>query len=272
MDEDAAPPTTPYSASFEKPAAAYDRFVGRYSGQLARAMVAKLGLGRGRSVLDVGCGPGALTAVVAETVGAESTAAVEPSEPFAAACRERVPGADVHVASAEALPFADESFDFTLSQLVVNFLPQPLTGLREMGRVTKPGGTVAGSVWDYSGEMTMLRAFWDTAVELDLDRAWAFDEATRFPGCTPHHLPNLWAAAGLRDATADEIVVTAHYDDFEDLWAPFTTGVGPAGEYCASLPEADRETLAQAFHRRLGSPAGPFELSARAWLAVGTRP
>ena len=271
MDGDAAQPGAPYSASFDKPAAAYDRFVGRYSEQLARALVAKLEIEPGRRVLDVGCGPGALTAVLAEIVGAEATAAVEPSEPFAAACRERVPGADVRVAAAEALPFGDESFDLTLSQLVVNFLPQPLAGLREMGRVTKPGGTVAASVWDYAGEMTMLRAFWDSAIELDLDRAWAFDEAKRFQGCTPHHLPNLWAAAGFRDARAGEIVVSAHYDDFADLWAPFTAGVGPAGEYCATLSERDRDALARALHRRLGSPEGPFDLSARAWMVAGTR-
>jgi ubiquinone/menaquinone biosynthesis C-methylase UbiE len=154
-------------AWFEKPAEGYDRFVGRYASALGRETLARVGLSKGSSALDVGCGPGALTSVLAESLGAEHVAAVDPSEPFVRACAERVPEADVRVASAEVLPFDDESFDTTLSQLVVNFLPDAPAGLREMRRVTRPGGLVGASVWDYAGEMTMLQAYWDAAVELD---------------------------------------------------------------------------------------------------------
>ena len=261
-----------HSASFQKPAEVYDRFVGRYGRALAEATLERLTVAPGWRVLDVGCGPGPLTAVLAEVVGGESVGAVDPSEPFARACSERVPGADVRVASAEKLPFTDGSFDATLSQLVLNFLADAPAGLREMRRVTREGGEIAASVWDYAGEMTMLRAFWDAAVELDPGRAESQDEGIRMPYCEPAALARLFNEAGLIEVSTDAIVVRAGYEDFEDLWAPFTAGVGPAGAYCASLPDAEREALKNSYRGRLGSPDGPFELSARAWLARGRVP
>ena len=258
------------AASFRKPAEAYDRFVGRYGNALARGLVEWCGLGPGRRVLDVGCGPGALTGVLADRVGPDRVAAVEPSEPFARACRERVPGADVRVAAAEPLPFADASFDATLSQLVLNFLPDAPAALREMRRVTRPGGLIAASVWDYAGEMTMLRAFWDAAVDVDPEGAGPLDEGRRMPHCRPGELAELWTQAGLAGVTGDALVVRAAYEDFEDFWEPFTRGVGPAGAYCASLDETTRQRIRESCHRRLGCPEGPFELTARAWAVRGT--
>ena len=137
--------------------AAYDGHVGRYGTELARGLLGLAGLGGGDRVLDVGCGTGLLTAVVAAEVGADRVAAVDPSEAFVEACRQRVPGADVRVAAAEALPFEDGTFDCALSQLVVNFMGDAVAGVGEMRRVTRPGGTVAACVWDYAGEMTLLR-------------------------------------------------------------------------------------------------------------------
>ena len=260
------------SASFEKPAEAYDRFVGRYGRALGQATVERVPLAQASRVLDVGCGPGPLTAVVAEVVGAANVAAVDPSEQFARACRERVPGADVRVAPAEELPFEDDSFDAVLSQLVVNFLSDPPAGVREMRRVTRPGGAVAATVWDYTGEMTMLRAFWDAAVEVDPDGAGPLDEGRRMAHHKPGPLAALWSEAGLADVDTDAVVVRAAYEDFDDLWVPFTAGVGPAGAYCAGLPSDLRERLRAAYHRNVGSPDGPFELSARAWLVRGVEP
>jgi SAM-dependent methyltransferase len=260
------------SSSFEKPAAAYDGFVGRYSHSLALALVEQVRPEPGWRALDVGCGPGGLSAVLADLLGAGNVAAADPSEQFARACAERVPGADVRTASAEELPYPDDAFDATLSQLVVNFIPNAQAGLAEMRRVTRTGGTIAGSVWDYAGEMTMLRAFWDAAVEVDPAGATPLDEGTRMPFCDPDALAGLWTAAGLHDVATGAIVARAAYDDFEDLWTPFTTGVGPAGAYCASLPEAEREELRATYHLRLGSPDGAFELSARAWMVRGSVP
>jgi SAM-dependent methyltransferase len=260
------------SASFQKPAEAYDRFIGRYGPQLAAALLDRIDPEPGWKVLDVGSGPGPLTAALADALGAGSVAAVEPSEPFARACRKRVPGADVRVASAEELPFQDDSFHATVSQLVVNFLPDAPAALREMRRVTRPGGLIAGSVWDYAGEMTMLRAFWDAARDIDEDTATRLDEGRRMPYSRPDDLMRLWSDAGLAGVTTEGITATAGYADFEDLWGPFTLGVGPAGSYCASLSEPKRETLKDRFRSRLGSPEGSFELAARAWLVRGGVP
>ncbi|HEX8066481.1 MAG TPA: methyltransferase domain-containing protein [Thermoleophilaceae bacterium] len=260
------------AASFRTSADAYDRHVGRYGRSLARGLIETAGLPGDARVLDVGCGPGALTMALAEVVGPARVAAVEPSEPFAAACRARVPGADVRVATAERIPFDDDSFDATLSQLVVNFLPDAAAGAAEMRRVTRPGGTVCACVWDYADGMTLLRAFWDAAVALDPERAAPLDEGRRMPHCRPGELERLWVEAGLLEVTVGPVVAVAAYDGFEDLWEPLPLGVGPSGAYCAALSEAGRDALREELRRRLGSPAGPFELSARAWAVRGTVP
>ncbi len=256
--------------SFRVSADAYDRFVGRYSAQLADALIDFAGIEPDAQVLDVGCGPGALTGRLAQRVGAANVRAADPSEPFADACRERHPGVEVVVASAEALPFADGAFDTVLSQLVVNFMGDAQAGVREMARVARPGGLVASCVWDYAGEMTLLRAFWDAAREIAPERAAAVDEGDVMRWCGEGELARLWGAAGLRDVRAGALTVSASYAGFEDLWAPLPTGVGPAGAFCKAL-DADRQAaLHGALRRRLGVGDAPFELTARAWAAAGT--
>jgi SAM-dependent methyltransferase len=245
---------------FSGSAAAYDRFVGRYSPHLAAAFCDTAGIAAGQRALDVGCGSGALLAELARRVGAENVTGIDPSESFVEAARARVPGAHVLVGSAESLPFADDEFDATLSQLVVNFLDDPARGLREMARVTKTGGVVAGCVWDYRGEMTMLRTFWDAARALDPGAA---DEGAVMRFATPEELGALWGDAGLKDVAVGPI---------DDLWAPLLTGVGPAGAYTAALEPEAQAALRDELARRLGNPGGPFTLSARAWCAVGSVP
>jgi ubiquinone/menaquinone biosynthesis C-methylase UbiE len=153
---------------------AYDAFMGRYADRLAPLLIAYADVQAGERALDVGCGPGSLTEALGELVGPEHVAAVDPSEPFAAATADRVPAADVRVGAAESLPWPDDAFDVALSQLVVNFMSDADAGLAEMRRVVRPGGTVASCTWDYSGGMTMLRIFWDAALALD---PGAWDEA-----------------------------------------------------------------------------------------------
>src|ERR671924_1975593 len=148
---------------FTGPAEVYDRFVGRYSPALAAAMCEAAKIRAGQRALDVGCGSGALVAALAERLGAGNVAGIDPSEPFVEATRARVPGTRIVVGSAESLPFEDGEFDVTLSQLVVNFLADPEQGLREMTRVTRSGGGVAGCVWDYGGGVTMPPALWGAA-------------------------------------------------------------------------------------------------------------
>ena len=173
------------------------------------------------------------------------------------------------MATAAALPFADHAFDATLSQLVVNFMGDPREGVREMARVVRPGGVVASCVWDYAGEMTLLRAFWDAAREVDRERAAAADEGVVMRWCAEGELADLWRDAGLRDVRFDELVVRAGYADFEDLWSPLPSGVAPSGAFCKSLDGEGRAALHDAYRSRLGVGEGPFELTARAWAVAG---
>jgi SAM-dependent methyltransferase len=249
---------------------AYDRFVGRYSARLAEELIAFAEIRPGMRVLDVGCGPGALASALASRLGAENVFAVDPSEPFAEACRVRVPGVAVAVAPAEELPFGDRSFDATLSQLVVNFMANAEAGVGEMARVTRPGGIVASCVWDYGGEMRLLRAFWDAAHEVAPERAAAADEAAVMKWSGEGELRALWESVGLSDVRSGALSVRAAYSGFEDLWSPLPTGIGPAGAFCASLDDHARAALRVAYQRRLGVDEKPFELTARAWAVAGT--
>ena len=254
---------------FRVQAAAYDRHVGRYGAPLAAGFSEFAGVLPGMRALDVGCRPGALTAELARRLGAANVVGAEPSEPFAAACRARVPGIELVEAGAEALPLPDGSFDMTLSQLVVNFLADPPAGVREMARVTRSGGIVAACVWDYAGDMQLLRAFWDAAREVSPERAATLDEGTAMRWCRDGELGELLQDAGLRNVRTGALRVRARYEDFEDLWAPFTDGVGPSGAFCVALADAGRGVLHDALRGRLGAGDEPFELSARAWVAAG---
>jgi SAM-dependent methyltransferase len=254
---------------FQASAEAYDRFVGRYGAQLADALIEFAGVAPGMRALDVGCGPGALTGALVQRLGAESVRAADPSEPFVEACRKRFPGVEVVVARAEALPYSDDEFDAAISQLVVNFMADAEEGVAEMARVTRSGGLIASAVWDYAGEMTLLRAFWDSAREIDPEGATA-DEGAVMRWCGEGDLAELWQGAGLVDVRFGALTARAAYEGFEDLWWPLPTGVGPAGAYCKSLDDEGRAALHDAFRRRLGVGDEPFELSARAWAAAGT--
>jgi len=248
----------------------YDRFMGRYGDALGRALADEAGVGRGARALDVGAGTGKLTRVLAERLGEENVAAVDPSEPFVAALRSRFPAADVSPATAEELPFPDDSFDGVFAQLVVNFMRDPERGVAEMRRVARHGGIVAGAVWDYRGRMTVLRTFWEAAAAIDERGAEARDERTRMRFGNPEEILELWQGTGL-DVRGGEIVVSASYEDFDDLWDPFLAAVGPAGDFVVSLEPEAQEALREEYRQRLGAPEGPFELEARAWYAVGTK-
>jgi len=248
---------------FHVQAKAYDRFVGRYSPQLAAALCDFAGIENGRRALDVGAGPGALTAELSRRVGAANVVAVEPSEPFAHACRARVPGVEVVEAGAEAIPLPNDAFDATLSQLVLNFLPDARPALREMSRVTRAGGVIAACVWDYSGEMEMLRAFWDEAIALDPD---APDER-HMPLSRRGDLVRAWREQGLDPVEDTSLAIEQSFASFDDYWQPFLLGQGPAGVYATSLPEPRRDALRSRLCTRRGY--GGFTLTARAWAVRG---
>ena len=250
-------------SSFFTGADAYDRFMGRYSVPLAPRFADLAGVTAGLDVLDVGCGPGALTGELIARVGTDHVVAVDPSAPFVDAARDRFPGVDVRLASAESLPFADDAFDVSLAQLVVHFMTDPLAGLREMARVTRPGGLVAACVWDHAGGRGPLSPLWRVAAELD---GGVIDESAR-AGSREGDLARLFDDAGLGDVETGELAVEVVHPTFDAWWEPYELGVGPAGAYVSGLPPERRDALREACRRSLPEP--PFTITAVAWTARG---
>jgi SAM-dependent methyltransferase len=248
--------------SFDVSAEAYARFMGRYSEPLAVQFADLAGVGRGQWALDVGSGPGALTAELVRRLGADAVCAVDPSASFAAAVRERLPGVDVRLSAAEQLPFPNAMFDAALAQLVVHFMADPVAGLCEMSRVTRPGGTVAACVWDHAGDRGPLSVFWRAVRELDP----AANDESGLAGAREGHLATLFAQAGFSGVRASVLTVRVRYASIAEWWEPYTLGVGPAGTYVASLSPPHAAALREQCQRLL--PAGPITVDATAWAAT----
>jgi SAM-dependent methyltransferase len=248
---------------FAVSAQAYDSFMGRYSVPLASNFADFARIVDQSRVLDVGSGPGALTAELAKRLGTAAVSAVDPSDSFIAAAQERFPEVEVRKASAENLPFEDRTFDASLAQLVVHFMTDPVAGLGEMRRVTRPGGIVAACVWDHAGENGPLHAFWRAARELDLDVA----DESQLAGAREGHLGELFREAGLQQVEEDALTVAVGHPTFDEWWTPYTLGVGPAGAYVSSL-ESERVAELRERCRQILGPA-PFTISAIAWAARG---
>lgn len=249
--------------SFAVPAQAYDRFMGVHSRQLSPQLVDLARVKAGARALDVGCGPGALTAELVERLGAGAVAAVDPSESFVAAARARHPGVDVRRAKAEALPYGDRSFDAALAQLVVHFMTDPVAGLREMARVTRRDGVIAACVWDHAGGRSPVAAFWHAARDVGVDT----QDESALAGAREGHLIELFEESGLREVEGAVLVSRVEYARFDDWWEPFEFGVGPAGAQFVALSPDQRARLrerCQVLFRR-----APFEVVSSAWAARG---
>jgi SAM-dependent methyltransferase len=257
---------TALARSFLAPAQGYDALMGRYLPTLGPAFADAAGVGPDQHVLDVGCGPGGLTRELVVRTGAANVAAIDPSEPFVQACRERNPGVDVRTGVAEKLPFADKEFDATLACLVVGFMTDAAAGIAEMVRVTRPGGVVAVCFWDLAN-MQMLHRFWAGVAEL----AGARRGEVGLLGSREGDLSALLAGAGLDDVHEVTIEANARYANVDDWWNPLTLGIGPAGMYLRSLDDDQRRAVRDACRRRFTDPDHPFTLDALAWCAVGRR-
>jgi len=253
---------------------AYDRFMGRWSQRLAPPFLKFAGLKDGDRVLDVGSGTGSLALAVLQEAPASRVVGVDPSPAYVAHARTRAGGGRVtfEVGDAQRLRFPNGSFDTSLALLVVTFIPDRAAAVREMARVTRPGGVVAAAVWDYGDGMEMLRVFWDEAVALD--PASGPRDERHMPVCRPGELAALWRAQGLLDIREEGLVVPLAFSSFEDFWSPFLGGQGPAGAYVASLSEGPRRDLEQRLRRRLLGEGGdrPIALNARAWAVRGVVP
>ena len=245
--------------------ATYDAFMGRYSRQLATPFADAAGVRPGGTAVDVGCGPGALTSVLVDRLGADAVAACDPAPGFVSECAARHPGVRVELGRAESIPFETGRYDHAMAQLVLHFVSAPDAAVGEMARVVRPGGNVGACVWDFDGGMEMLRCYWDAALEID---PTAPDEAATMRFGRPGEIAELLLAAGLADVTESTLQVSSRYAGFEELWNGFLAGVGPAGAHCVSRRDDDRDRLRAALFRRLGEPTGPFDLVAVARCAV----
>ena len=246
----------------------YDPFMGRWSRAVAPLFVAWLGLPGGLRWVDLGCGTGALTSAILESARPASVRGVDPAEGFVAWAAGQVqdPRASFEVGEAADLP--PGSADAVVSGLVVNFLPDPVPAVRAMAQAAA-GGTVAAYVWDYAGGMGLLRHFWRAAVAVD-PAAGELDEARRFPGSAPEPLTELWRSAGLDEVRTTELVVEQTYADFDELWAPFLGGTGPAPGYLAGLGQDTRNGIRDRLRADLPTgDDGAVTLTARAHAVRG---
>jgi len=252
----------------------YEPYVGRWSRLVADEFVRWLGVPPGGRWLDVGCGTGALTEAILASAAPLSVRGVDPSQGFVAYARRRLRDdrAAFDTAGAEALPDADETYDAVVAGLVLNFLSQPQRALPEFLRVARRGATVGVYVWDYAGQMQMLRAFWDAAAALD-PAASALDEGRRFPDCNPDALTSLFRDASLETVDVRAIDMPTEFGSFDDFWRPFLGGQGPAPSYLASLDHEARTRLRDRLEAALPFAAdGSIHLLARAWAVRGRRP
>ncbi len=252
---------------------AYEGYMGRWSRPLAVSFVHWLRPKSAAAWLEIGCGTGALTHAICERAEPESVLACDPSESFVDHARKSIgdPRVTFTVAGADRLPGEPGFFDYAVSALVLNLLPNPLAAVASMKERLREGGTVGACVWDYAEGMEFLRAFWDAAGALD-PKAEALDEGRRFPLCRPDALSALFGKAGLRNVAVEGLVVPTHFRSFDEFWRPFLQGTGPAPSYAAALSPGQQEGLREALTRRLKPDAdGVIRLSARAWAVQGSK-
>jgi len=254
--------------------AAYEAYVGRWSRAVAGRFVPSLDASGGGGWIDVGCGTGVLTAAVLEHAAPSSVLGLDASTAFVQVARERVvdPRVRFEVGDAADLPVGSSTVDAVVSGLVLNFLPDRLRALTEWHRVLRPGGLLGLYVWDYAGEMQLMRRFWDAAAELDPVAA-ALDEGRLSAFCSPGPLRELAEAAGFAEVRVDAIDVPTVFRDFDDFWTPFLGGTGPAPAYVAGLAPEARERLRGLLDARLPrDEGGAIPLVARAWAVRARRP
>lgn len=261
------------STSLEKWASgdAYEHFMGRWSKDVAALFLNGLESAENTSWLDVGCGTGALSGVIASTVQPNLLAGLDLSFDFVQYAKHRTHSVNFINGSAVALPVCNDSFDFVVSGLALNFVPQPQQALREFVRVVKPGGIVSAYVWDYAGKMEFLRYFWDAAVTLN-PHALGFHEGHRFPICHPDPLERLWKQAGLTNISIRPLDAITVFENFESYWLPFTFGNFPAPLYALSLDDRNRADLRDRLQAALPiEDDGSIHLIARAWAVSGLK-
>ena len=253
---------------------AYEYWIGRWSRPAARPFLDWLEVPDGRRWADVGCGTGALAqAILAQCAPSKVTGADKSAAYVRHAAGHVVDSrAAFEEADAQELPWPDESFDATVSGLVLNFVPSPERMAAHMRRVTRPGGVVGVYVWDYSGGMQMVRLFWDAVIAVRPGDA-AADQSERFPICQPDALARLFTATGLHGVRTTALEFEMVFRDFDDFWQPFLGRQGAAPTYLAALEEVEQVRIREWLRARLApGDDGRIVLGARAWAVKGIAP
>ena len=253
-------------------AAAYERYVGRWSRKVADQFVRWLAPAKGLAWVDVGCGTGALTSSILAACEPSVVYGIDRADVFISQARQRITDLRTRWESGDAvdLPWEAAICDVTVSGLVLNFVRDPERMMREKLRITRGGGIVAGYVWDYGAGMQMMRYFWDVTKEVSPQDAW-LDQAERFPLCQPGPLVELFERAGLNSVEVRALDVSTVFESFEDYWEPFLGGTGAAPSYLARVGQEVRERIRQGLQERLPMKGdGQIELRARAWAVRGS--
>jgi SAM-dependent methyltransferase len=254
-------------------AESYERFMGRWSRLIAAQLSDFVDIPNEGQLLDIGSGTGSLSFMIAQRNATARVVGIDPSKEYVAYGNSRNPVPErvsFEIGDAQHLRFPDATFSGSLSLFAFNFIPDPGRALWEARRVTESGGPIAAAVWDYGGEMQMLRAFWDAAASID-DQAPERDER-HMPLCRSGELSDLWKDVGLHNLQEQPLDIKMQFDSFEDYWQPFLLGQGPAGAYAASLNPESLLRLRAEVKRRLSLSRAdvPFVLAARAWAVCGT--
>jgi SAM-dependent methyltransferase len=251
---------------------AYENYMGRWSQKVAPLFLQWLDAPTDSSWVDIGCGTGGLTELIARTCKPSSVLGVDTAEGFIEVARSRVKNAEFRVGSADNLGLPNDSIDYAVSGLVLNFVPDPNAAIEEMVSVVRPGGSVALYVWDYAGHMQIMRYFFDTAILFDAHSA-DFDDGIKAPICRPLALKEVFVSAGLTNVSVHALDITTPFENFDDYWSPFLGGVGSAPKYCVSLDESVRNKIKEAIKEKLPTgPEGEILLAARAWAVKGIAP
>lgn len=250
---------------------AYEKYMGRWSRQIAPRFLDWLSPASDEEWLDIGCGTGALSSAILTKCAPRRVVGADTSDAFVAVALSQIRDSRFHpcTGNATALPFDDDEFTIAVSGLVLNFIKDSEKAISEMARVVRPGGLVALYVWDYAGHMQIMRYFFDAAAESDI-RARDFDDGVKAPICRPRPLSSLFTRMGLVEIDVQGIDIPTAFADFDDYWTPFLGGTGSAPKYYASLTSDAQNQLRDAVRRRLPTgPDGEILLAVRAWAVKG---
>src|SRR5262245_48499894 len=254
----------------------YEQLMGRWSRRLADPFLAFAGLARGERVLDVGCGTGSLTFLLAQRPELEAIAGIDYAAPYIehATRRNHDPRVSFRFGQPSSLPLPDHSFDRVLCQLVLHFVAEPKRAVAEMRRVARPGATVAAAVWDARGGLVANRLFHDTASALDPAAAARRARNYTRPMTRPGELEAAWRQAGFAEIAATELAIRMEFASFDDYWAPYLGMDGPAAEYIATIDGAALPRLHEAVRSAYldGEPDGARSYVAVAWAVKGLVP